>query len=166
MEVPVEKPVEATTTMTTQQPVATEPMSATTQPPAGPERDFKHGLFSCTDDCGTCCMACWCPCITYSKNITRYRYLQQHGQPHPQGGESCGQDGLFHCALTACFGAGWVLQIILRGDVRKRYGIAGSLPGDFFATCCCSPCEQTQESLELEENEKALRANSQAQAEV
>jgi Cys-rich protein (TIGR01571 family) len=44
-----------------------------------------------------------------------------------------------------------------RGDVRRRYRIRGGGCGDCMAAWCCGPCEITQESLELQEEEDMLR---------
>jgi Cys-rich protein (TIGR01571 family) len=48
-------------------------------------------------------------------------------------------------------------QIFSRGDVRTRYGIDGNGCTDCLAAACCMPCEITQESLEIEEEEKIRR---------
>jgi Cys-rich protein (TIGR01571 family) len=44
-----------------------------------------------------------------------------------------------------------------RGDVRRRYRISGGGCGDFCVAWCCQPCEITQESLEIQEEEDILR---------
>jgi Cys-rich protein (TIGR01571 family) len=103
------------------------------------------------------CVACWCPCITYGKNVTRYRHLRDTNQPHPSGGDGCGSDCWIHCLLTSCLAAGWVLQIFSRENTRSRYGVRGSVFGDCCAVCWCGPCELTQEHLELEAEEDQLR---------
>lgn len=64
-----------------------------------------------TEPVWTVCMACWCPCIAYGKNVTRFRHLRDHNQPHPSNGGSCGSDCWVHCLLTSCFAAGWVLEV-------------------------------------------------------
>ena len=38
---------------------------------ANGERDWSNGLCSCFGDFGTCCVACWCPCIVYGQNKVR-----------------------------------------------------------------------------------------------
>ena len=30
--------------------------------------EFQHGLCGCFSDCGSCCMATWCPCIAHGKS--------------------------------------------------------------------------------------------------
>ncbi|KAG8755061.1 hypothetical protein FRC14_004390 [Serendipita sp. 396] len=120
------------------------------------KRDWSNGTFSCFGDCMTCCVATWCPCITYGQNKTRFEHLEQQGYPHPSGGESCGSDCLLHCLLTSCLGAGWVLQIGSREKIRDRYKIEGGLMGDCCLSFCCNPCTLTQESRELEQEEMSM----------
>ena len=49
------------------------------------ERDWSHGLCGCFDDCSTCCVACWCPCVTYADTRERLKALR-NGQAKPEGG--------------------------------------------------------------------------------
>ncbi|KAH8916556.1 hypothetical protein BT69DRAFT_1250045 [Atractiella rhizophila] len=120
------------------------------------DKDWDQGLCGC--GLKEFCVACWCPCIQYGRNQSRFKALRDTGVPHPQGGEGCGQDGVLHCALTCVVGAGWILQFIARGDYRTRYGIKGSTIADCLTACCCSPCELSQESHQIRLEEQA-RAN-------
>ena len=56
-------------------------------------------------------LACFCPCIVYSKVKGRHDHLESTGRPHPSGGESLSGDCCVHCTLTSVFGMGWVLQV-------------------------------------------------------
>ncbi|KAF8635773.1 hypothetical protein AX17_003860 [Amanita inopinata Kibby_2008] len=121
------------------------------------KREWSHGLCDCFDDCGTCMLSWCCPCMVYSKVKRRAEYLNTHGKPDPeQGGSGCDGDCMLHCCLTGIFGAGWVLQIFNRGVVRNRYNIAGEGFGDCCTACFCTPCELTQESREIELEERSL----------
>ncbi|ETW76056.1 hypothetical protein HETIRDRAFT_390466 [Heterobasidion irregulare TC 32-1] len=120
------------------------------------ERGWSHGICSCFGDCGTCCLSFWCPCIAYSQNKHRLEHLEQHGAPHPEGGESCTGDCAIHTLLN-CFGCGWVLQIGTRSDVRRRYRIRGSTCGDCCTAFWCQPCELVQDSREIELEEKSFQ---------
>ncbi|KAH8085981.1 PLAC8-domain-containing protein, partial [Cristinia sonorae] len=119
-------------------------------------RPWSHGLFSCFGDCSTCLTAWCCPCIVWGQNKTRLEHLERTGQPHPDGGESCGSDCMLHLLLDVCGGWGWVLAVVSRGDSRERYSIEGNAFKDFFAAWCCHACELTQESREIELEEQSL----------
>ncbi|KAJ8508710.1 hypothetical protein ONZ45_g9035 [Pleurotus djamor] len=119
-------------------------------------REWSHGLCDCCSDAGTCILAWCCPCIVYAQNKQRYQHLSTKGYPDPEhGGSGCNGDCFVHGCITACFGAGWVLQIGTRGNIRDRYRIKGGGCGDCLTACFCTPCELTQESRELELEEKS-----------
>ncbi|KAL5476751.1 hypothetical protein ACEPAI_2937 [Sanghuangporus weigelae] len=120
------------------------------------EREWSHGCSECFDDCGTCFFGWCCPCMLYSQIQTRYNHLESRGTPHPDGGDSCGGDCFLHCLLTSCLSAGWVLQIGQRQSVRQRYRIRGDGCGDCMLAWCCTPCELTQASRELELEERTF----------
>ncbi|KAJ3565399.1 hypothetical protein NP233_g7661 [Leucocoprinus birnbaumii] len=101
-------------------------------------RDWSNGLCDCCDAPGTCLLAWCCPCIVYSKNKHRYEHLNSKGSPDPD------------------HGGGWILQFMQRGNVRSRYNIKGGGCGDCCTAFWCSPCELTQESAELELEEKSF----------
>ncbi|KAF8885346.1 PLAC8 family-domain-containing protein [Infundibulicybe gibba] len=126
--------------------------------PYGPlgTREWSTGLCDCMDEnCGTCCLAMWCPCIVYGQNKSRFEYLSSHDSPDPSGGGSCcsGDCGLHGCLTSFC-AFGWALQISTRGAIRQRYKIDGGWIGDCFTALCCTPCQLAQEDREiaLEEN--------------
>jgi len=104
------------------------------------------------------CVSWLCPCVVWGQNKTRLEYLEKTGMPHPDGGESFGNDCKIHGLLTICGGWGWILQIGTRASTRDRYHIEGSPFKDCFSAWCCHACELTQESRELEIEEQSLRA--------
>ncbi|KAL5498730.1 hypothetical protein ACEPAH_2085 [Sanghuangporus vaninii] len=120
------------------------------------EREWSHGCSDCFGDCGTCLFGWCCPCMLYSQIQTRYNHLESRGTPHPDGGDSCGGDCFLHCLLTSCLSAGWILQIGQRQSVRQRYRIRGGGCGDCMLAWCCTPCELTQASRELELEERSF----------
>ncbi|KAL4260596.1 hypothetical protein AB1N83_008272 [Pleurotus pulmonarius] len=82
-------------------------------------REWSHGLFDCFSDIGTCLIATFLPCIVYAQNKQRYEHLSA-GKPDPErGGSGLNGDGLMHGGITCCCGAGWILQIPLRGNIRS-----------------------------------------------
>ncbi|KAH8915403.1 PLAC8-domain-containing protein [Atractiella rhizophila] len=124
------------------------------------QREWNHGLFECTEDCGTCCAATWCtPCV-YGRNKSRLDWLNAAGNPHPSGGRCLGTDCGLHALCSFTFGgaAASILQCLVRGRVRERYAIRGHPVTDCLASVFCVPCQLTQESRELEDEEMQLRA--------
>ncbi|KAF8510657.1 PLAC8 family-domain-containing protein [Hysterangium stoloniferum] len=120
------------------------------------EREWSHGFCDCFGDASTCLIS-WCfPCVIYSQNKSRYEHLEQKGYPHPSGGDSIGGDCCLHACLTGCLGVGCLLQMSNRGNIRRRYRIEGGGCGDCMASWCCTPCELTQESRELELEEQSM----------
>ncbi|KAN0139171.1 PLAC8 family domain containing protein [Lactarius tabidus] len=117
------------------------------------QRDWSHGLFDYTDDCGLCVHATCCPCVVYSKNKQRLRHLQNHGTPLPGGGKRCTADCSIYGLLILPFHA-WILLIADRVKVRSRYNIRGGTMNDCLTASFCRPCLLTQQSREiaLEEN--------------
>ncbi|KAG1871561.1 PLAC8 family-domain-containing protein [Suillus subluteus] len=107
--------------------------------------------------CFTDCMSCWCPCMVYGKNRKRLDHLQENDTPDPEfGGSGCDADCCMHLALDVLCGFGWVLQLGQRATLRARYNIDGSAVNDCLTAFFCTPCELTQESRELAEEEMAV----------
>ncbi|KAI0053149.1 PLAC8-domain-containing protein [Auriscalpium vulgare] len=120
------------------------------------KRDFNHGLCSCFGACGTTCFAFCCPCIVHGKNKARLRHLTQHNSPDPEGGSSVNGDCIAHCILNGVGGWAFILQMLVRRDVRDRYRIRGNGCTDCLAAYCCQCCELVQESRELEDEERTF----------
>jgi len=156
-------------TLTTYQPKATTPMVAdiknVLEKPKYPngEREWSYGMYGCCcENYGTCCFACLCPCIVYAKLKSRVSYLERNNYPHPEGGSGCNSDCFIHCCLSSLCAVGWVLQIGQRSTVRDRYRISGNGCADCMSVWCCSPCTLTQESREVDLEERALGGSDKA----
>ncbi|KAL7412707.1 PLAC8 family-domain-containing protein [Mrakia frigida] len=119
-------------------------------------RGWSNGLFSCFQDLGLCCMSTWCACIVFQRNKDRYEHLQATNLPLPKGSDPFGEDFAIYAMIDVCCGAGWILQITGRSDVRRRYAIESSELGDCAASFCCGPCSLTQVSRELQIEENVL----------
>ncbi|KAK4047665.1 hypothetical protein OIO90_006094 [Microbotryomycetes sp. JL221] len=59
-------------------------------------------------------------------------------------------------------GLAWILDLIQRGEIRKRYNIQGSGGGDCLTSCCCLPCSIGQQSRELAHEEQLLMGRTGA----
>ncbi|EKM76902.1 hypothetical protein AGABI1DRAFT_44341 [Agaricus bisporus var. burnettii JB137-S8] len=126
--------------------------------PMGPDgREWSNGICDCCNEPGTCIKAWCCPCIVYASNKQRLEHLERNGAPDPEhGGGCCSGPCCLHASILLCFGAGFVLQFLHRGDTRKRYNIKGGMCGDCCTSFWCSPCDLTQEHQEIELEEKSF----------
>ena len=107
-----------------------------------PNNYWNAQLFSCMDDTGQCCTACWCPCITFGKN--KEAYNNQNATTINQ--ESC---MIYFILMLVCSIAVPFYQAGLRGEIRSRYSIPGSFFGDCCLSCWCGCCTLIQEQKEL-----------------
>ncbi|CAB4374660.1 PLAC8-domain-containing protein [Rhizophagus irregularis] len=105
------------------------------QPPATSTGEWKHGLFSCFDDCGLCLQTTCCPCITFGQNASKL------------GGSCC----MCCCVYTFSSCVAWILGTSKRGEIRARYGIRGGTCGDCCTHLCCTCCALIQEAQQLKE---------------
>merc|ERR1712224_696154 len=93
--------------------------------------EFQNGLCGCTNNCGLCLMTYFCHCYTAGK-----------------GAESVGKS----CCIYGCLSMTPLIicsNVIVRGAIREKYGIGGSLLGDVFAHWCCTLCAMVQEGQEV-----------------
>ncbi|CAM0909488.1 unnamed protein product [Alopecurus aequalis] len=83
---------------------------------------WSSGLCDCCDDCGLCCITCWCPPITFAKVAE----IVDKGSPPGATGRAT-----------------------LRAKLRAQYGLPDVPCGDCCVSCCCEPCALCQEYREL-----------------
>ena len=98
---------------------------------------FQHGLCGCCNDCSTCCLGCWCPCILFGR--TRARLLNPHLRKEQI---SCWNgDCMGYAALaTLCPGLQFIFGCMNRKDIRKKYDIDGNGCSDCMVHWCCDCC--------------------------
>ncbi|PRP77394.1 hypothetical protein PROFUN_14400 [Planoprotostelium fungivorum] len=93
--------------------------------------DWDVGACDCCGDMKVCCVTCYClPCQLAYNNAA------------VQGTECSFVDFLLACYCTPCCGTA------VRGKIRDKYGIDGSVVGDFcchFCFGCCATIQQTRQ---------------------
>jgi len=94
--------------------------------------EWSQGLFGCCDDFGLCLLTFILPCVTFGKTT------------EAMGKYSC----LIGAILYMIPFVNIFCAILLRGEIREKHGIEGSLFGDIFASCCCFPCALVQENAQ------------------
>uniref|UniRef100_A0A0E0KL13 Cadmium resistance protein n=1 Tax=Oryza punctata TaxID=4537 RepID=A0A0E0KL13_ORYPU len=100
---------------------------------------WSSGLFDCFDDCGLCCMTCWCPCITFGRVAEMV----------DRGSTSCGTGGALYALLCAVTGCQWIYSCTYRGKMRAQYGLGDAACGDCCVHFWCEQCALCQEYREL-----------------
>lgn len=106
-------------------------------------RKWNTSLCGCFNDCDTCCISFFFPCWQFGIN-TRELGL----------GVFCDSTGtvpntILYFLCIPFLGMAHTLATVQRAEVRDKYGIRGSLLGDFCASLFCLPCTLSQVSREI-----------------
>ncbi|KAL3501924.1 hypothetical protein ACH5RR_036373 [Cinchona calisaya] len=104
--------------------------------------NWSTGLCDCFSDCRSCCLTCFCPCVTFGRNAE----IADRGQ------SSCCMCGCLFCLLNAYLhgGLSWLIGMGYRTKIRRQYGISGDGCADCLTHFCCQPCALCQEYRELQ----------------
>uniref|UniRef100_A0A0D9XHA6 Cadmium resistance protein n=1 Tax=Leersia perrieri TaxID=77586 RepID=A0A0D9XHA6_9ORYZ len=99
------------------------------------------GLCDCDDDCNSCCMACWCPCIP----------VGQIAEIVDRGTSSCALNAVLYCLVFHVSGGlcQWVYTCAYRARLRASYDLPETPCSDCIATFCCQTCALAQMYREL-----------------
>lgn len=131
------------------------------------ETGFDAGLCSCCGDMGSCCLTCWCPCLTFGRSSTYLDLERNQPLPDKRGGSTlCNGPATLYCLLGVfSFSIGiCVWSTIRRIRIREKYGIEGNGCTDCLKHFCCHCCALVQEDRTTQQREKRLRQFDQSQA--
>ncbi|PWZ52595.1 Cell number regulator 7 [Zea mays] len=109
--------------------------------PAVAASQWSSGLCACFDDCGLCCMTCWCPCVTFGRIA----------EVVDRGATSCAAAGAIY-TLLACFTGfqcHWIYSCTYRSKMRAQLGLPDVGCCDCCVHFCCEPCALCQQYREL-----------------
>ena len=95
---------------------------------------WQHGLFGCCNDIGTTCTALCCPFIIAGLNAEAV-------------GESCILCGILGIAVPDSLAI--YSNMVIRGMIRKKFGINGSTTRDCLAAALCPFCAYIQQRQEV-----------------
>ncbi|KAM0878448.1 hypothetical protein ACQ4PT_034859 [Festuca glaucescens] len=118
---------------------AAEPVTGIPVGAAPAAGTWSSGLFDCFDDCGLCCLTCWCPCITFGKVA----------EIVDRGATSCGTAGALYALLTTLTGCQCIYSCNYRTKMRAQYALPDAPCGDCCVHFCCEPCSLVQQYKEL-----------------
>ncbi|KAK6281288.1 hypothetical protein POUND7_015113 [Theobroma cacao] len=97
------------------------------------------GFCDCLSDMKTCCIAYWCPCITFG----------QIAEIVDKGSTSCGASGALYTLILLIIGCPCFYSCFYRTKMRKQYMLKGGGCGDCMLHFFCETCALTQEYREL-----------------
>ncbi|XP_063690208.1 uncharacterized protein LOC134822868 [Bolinopsis microptera] len=108
-----------------------QPPAEGAAPPPAPA-EWASGLLGCCEDIGLCVITYFVPCLTF-------------GQTAEALGDDCMMSGLamlvpllnLYCLVT------------VRGRIREKYGIEGSLVMDLVSVLCCPLCALVQSARQV-----------------
>lgn len=115
--------------------------------------DFEEGLCDCFANCPVCLVVTFVPCGICCVQAKAYDNATQQGMGFPF---------LCYCVagLVNCCCIG---MAVMRGKIRNRFNINGSIVHDICCHIWCSPCAVCQEYREvkrrLEKQESLTRHN-------
>ncbi|XP_057416441.1 protein PLANT CADMIUM RESISTANCE 2-like [Lotus japonicus] len=104
------------------------------------QEDWSTGLCDCSSDVKTCCITCWCPCVTFGRVA----------EVVDQGSTSCGASGALYTLIMCVLGCGCLYSCFYRSKLRRQYMLKESPCSDCLVHCCCESCALCQEYRELE----------------
>ncbi|KAJ1292847.1 hypothetical protein BS78_01G021500 [Paspalum vaginatum] len=107
--------------------------------PVGGGSQWSSGLFDCFDDCGLCCLTCWCPCVTFGRVA----------EIVDRGATSCGTGGALYALLAYLTGCQWIYSCTYRAKMRAQFGLPDVPCCDCLVHFCCEPCALCQQYREL-----------------
>ncbi|KAL2644123.1 hypothetical protein R1flu_011710 [Riccia fluitans] len=108
-------------------------------------RAWTTGLCGCFDDCNSCCMGFWCPCVLVGRSV----------EAIDQGRTSCPLGCSIFLLLQALLGCGCLYTCMYRTRLREKYDLPATPCPDLCVDCCCLSCSICQVYRELE-NRNAL----------
>ncbi|CAL4936890.1 unnamed protein product [Urochloa decumbens] len=120
-------------------PDSEQPAPVTGIPVPAAASQWSSGLFDCFDDCGLCCLTCWCPCITFGRVA----------EIVDRGATSCGTSGALYALLAYFTGCQWIYSCTYRSKMRAQFGLPENPCCDCCVHFCCEPCALCQQYKEL-----------------
>jgi len=102
----------------------------------GPPSAWTTELCNCSDDCNSCCLTCWCPCIAFG----------QIAEILDNGSTSCCSSGfVYHClcCCSPCYSYSY------RTKLRAKFNLVEEPCGDCLVHYYCERFALCQEYREL-----------------
>nr|XP_043627124.1 cell number regulator 10-like [Erigeron canadensis] len=101
--------------------------------------EWSTGLCDCTKDWSTCCLTCWCPCISFGRMA----------EVIDKGTTSCVGGGTIYMILCWFAGFQCLYSCMYRSKLRQQYMLPEEPCTDCLVHVCCELCAFCQEYSEL-----------------
>ncbi|TQD70138.1 hypothetical protein C1H46_044328 [Malus baccata] len=106
----------------------------------GLKSEWSSGLFGCGNECSTCCITYFCPCVTFGRIA----------EIVDEGKSSCCGQGCTYCGLML-FGLQWLYSCFYRQKLRAKYNLPDKPCCDCGVHFFCDSCALCQEHAELKD---------------
>ncbi|CBI27046.3 hypothetical protein VitviT2T_000258 [Vitis vinifera] len=101
---------------------------------------WSTGLCHCFNDCKSCCLTFWCPCVTFGRIA----------EIVDRGSTSCGVSGALYTLILCLTGCSCLYSCFYRSKLRGQYLLEESPCVDCCVHCWCEGCALCQEYRELQ----------------
>ncbi|KAK9116091.1 hypothetical protein Sjap_015038 [Stephania japonica] len=103
---------------------------------------WSTGLCDCCSDISSCCLTCWCPCVTFGRIA----------EIVDRGSTSCGVSGALYTLILCVTGCACMYSCFYRSKLRGQYFLEEGpcTCTDCCLHCCCEECALCQEYRELQ----------------
>ncbi|KAK9934783.1 hypothetical protein M0R45_021913 [Rubus argutus] len=101
---------------------------------------WSTGLCDCCDDLSSCCLTCWCPCVTFGRIA----------EIVDRGSSSCGVSGTLYGLMLCVMGCSCLYSCFYRSKLRGQYFLEEKPCADCCVHFCCEECALCQEYRHLQ----------------
>ncbi|XP_039172198.1 cell number regulator 2-like [Eucalyptus grandis] len=124
------------------------------------EQPWSTGLCGCFDDIKSCCLTCWCPCVTFGRI----------SEIVDKGATSCVSNGAIFALIYHLNTWAYLYSFSYRTRLRRELGLKQDPCHDCLVHCFCMRCALCQEYRELKSRgfnmEKGWEGNANKHREV
>ncbi|KAF8033107.1 hypothetical protein BT93_D1874 [Corymbia citriodora subsp. variegata] len=113
--------------------------SSSSANPSSSPAAWSTGLCNCCDDFSSCCLTCWCPCITFGRIAEMV----------DRGSTSCGVSSALYALMMCVTGCPCMYSCCYRSKLRGQYFLQERPCTDCCVHFCCEECALCQEYRQL-----------------
>ena len=146
-------------------------------------RGWSSATFACHRNISSCMLACCCPCAQFGLNqraafrascfkwsllwlapiVLLYFVIDRAFPDYSMDRARLDRDTAFLYAAPLSMVCMGLVGMVRRRQLRLKYGIGGSVVGDFVCHCCCTCCSLAKEAREIRRQALEEAVNSAEQ---